>query len=81
MTKPPIFNNYNEDGFRVTINGHRSSRIADETIVYNLRFKWQVELAEVSDAELVNIYDEFAMTEGFGNNDEGFLPFLKEYLS
>lgn len=76
MVKPPIFNDYDEQGYRTSITGCRSSRIADDNLVYNLRFRWPVELDGFSDAELVNHYDEFALSDWFGNNDERFLEWL-----
>lgn len=72
-----IFNSYDENGYRVTITGCRSSKIEDESIVDNLRFRWAAELKDLSDANLVNIYDEFAASDMFGNNDEMFLEFLE----
>lgn len=74
-----IFNDYDKDGYRTNIVGCRSSRTEDEAIVYNLRHRWNTELANISDVALVNAYDEFAMSEFFGNNDEEFLRFLSEY--
>ena len=77
--KPPIFNDYDEKGFRTNICGCRSSRTEDDAIAYNLRFRWKKELEEVSDQKLVNAYDEFAMSDMFGDNDERFLEWLAEY--
>lgn len=71
-----IFNSYDEKGYRLTITNCRSSKIQDEAIVYNLRFRWPNELSEISDAELVNIYDCFAASDDFGNNDEKFLEYM-----
>lgn len=72
------FNSYDKNGFRTTVNGSRSSRAADEAIISNLRFRWADELKHMSDVELVNAYDEFALSEIFGNNDERFLEFLSD---
>lgn len=77
--RAPIFNSYDENGYRETINGSRSSRTEDEAIVCNLRFRWPQELASFSDVALVNAYDDFAFSEEFGDNDERFLAWLKEY--
>jgi hypothetical protein len=76
MTSP--FNSYDENGYRETITGCKSSKIEDEAIIYNLRFRWEKELAEYSDAQIVNLYDEFALSEMWGDNDERFLEFIKE---
>ncbi len=75
-----IFNDYDDQGYRTNIMGCRSSKIADNNLVYNLRHRWPNELKDVSDVALVNVYDEFAMTDAFGNNDENFLAYLKESL-
>lgn len=81
MARTPIFNDYNTSGFRVTVTGNRSHRTEDEAIVYNLRFKWAKELEGVSDQVLVNAYDEFAMSEDFGDNDSKFLAYLADYIA
>lgn len=75
-SKPPIFNNYDDNGVRTSITGCRSTRIEDEAIVSNLRFRWAKELENYTDAQLVNEYDEFALSELFGDNDERFLQWL-----
>lgn len=76
MTSP--FNDYDENGYRTTINGGRSSRTEDEAIIYNLRYRWPRELANISDARLVNEYDQFALSELWGDNDERFLAWLEQ---
>lgn len=78
MTKPDIFNDYDEHGYRRNAAGSRSSRTEDNAIVYNLRFRWPTELGEVSDQMLLNAYDTFAMSDWFGGNDERFLEWLSE---
>lgn len=78
-----IFNDYNEDGYRLNMVGCRSHKTEDNGIRDNIRHKikyggWDV-LTDWSDQKLVNAYDEFAMTDMFGNNDERFLEFCKDY--
>ena len=70
------FNDYDADGFRINRRGSRTSRIADEAIIRNLRYRWPKELSEISDAELVNEYDDFALSDQWGNNDENFLAWI-----
>jgi hypothetical protein len=74
-----IFNDYDESGYRITITGSKTSRIADNNLRDNLRFRWANEFADWSDQKLVNAYDEFAMSEMFGDNDERFLEFCKDF--
>lgn len=76
MSPPPIFNNYDENGVRTNIKGNRSTKMEDEAIRDNLRFRWPKILSYLSDAQLVNEYDAFALSELFGNNDENFLEWL-----
>jgi hypothetical protein len=78
MTQKRIFNDYSEAGYRVNIVGCRSSFIEDNNIVYNLRQRWPNELEGLSDVVLVNEYDQFAMSEMFGDNDARFLEWLEE---
>ena len=80
MARTPIFNDYDENGRRVSATGNRSTKIEDEAIVYNLRTRWRKELEDVTDSQLVNAYDHFALDESFGDNDEHFLEFLRDYL-
>lgn len=74
-----IFNDYNENGYRLTINNTRSSRTEDNAILYNVRFAFGDKVAHMSDQALVNAYDEFSMGDIFGDNDERFLEFLKDW--
>lgn len=46
-------------------------------IVYNLRFAFKDRVAHLLDHELVAIYDDFALSDMHGNNDERFLEFLE----
>lgn len=57
-----------------------ATRMANEALVKNLRFRWKDELSTFSDDKLVNMYDEFAMSEYVGDNDERFLEFVKEWF-
>lgn len=79
MARTPIFNDYDEHGRRVSATGNRSTKIEDEAIVYNLRTRWRKELEDLTDSQLVNAYDHFALDESFGDNDEHFLEFLRDY--
>ncbi len=79
LTKPPIFNSYDEHGYRQTIVGCRSSRMQDDNLLYNLRTTWKEDLAGYSDSHVINMYDEFAMSDMFGNNDERWLEWVKDY--
>ena len=77
MTKHTGFN-YDEDDLRRTITGNISTRVADENIVYNLRFRFKETIVEtLNDRELLNEYDSFAVSDWFGNNDERFLEWIK----
>ena len=79
MSGPPAFNDYDENGFRINKHGNRTSRTQDDSIIYNMRFKHRNELAKYSDAEVVNLYDDFFWSEFHGDNDERFLEFLKDW--
>ena len=72
------FNNYDERGYRVTSTGCRSHRVEDEALLYNLRFKYP-EYCHLGDAVLINLYDEFALSDQFGNNDENFPQWVKDH--
>lgn len=76
MSRPPIFNDYDANGYRTNCVGCRSSRTEDEAICYNLRHTWGARVAHLSDTELVNEYDRFAMSDMFGNNDERWMEWL-----
>lgn len=81
MVRTPIFNDYNENGYRVNAAGSRSHMTEDNAIVDNLRRRWTKELEEISDQTLLNAYDTFALSDYFGNNDAQFLEWLSEYES
>jgi len=74
-----MFNDYDENGYRTNKNGNRSSRIEDAAIVSNLRFRWPQELAEFNDVALINAYDDFVYSDMWGDNDERFLDWIKDY--
>jgi hypothetical protein len=74
--RPSIFNDYDANGYRTNAAGCRSSRIEDEAIVYNLRSRWPKELEAMSDQALLNTYDQFALSEDFGDNDAKFLEWV-----
>ena len=73
-----IFNSYDENGVRITVTGCTSTKTADDNLLYNLRFRWKDAVAHISDAALINAYDEFSLTDMFGDNDARFLDFIKE---
>jgi hypothetical protein len=41
-------------------------------IVPNLRFRWPNELKEASDDDIASVYEDFAMSDDHGNNDQLF---------
>ena len=51
---------------------------ADKQLVYNLRFRW-TQVSVYTDEELVKIYDDFALSDQFGNNDENFPKWIADY--
>lgn len=51
-------------------------KFRNEMLLYNLRFRWKNELAHIADRRLVQLYDDFAVSEFYGNNDEHFLQFV-----
>lgn len=79
MTDAPPFNDYNKDGYRINRHGNRSSIIEDKAIVYNLRFAHGEAVAHLSDAALVNCYDDFFWSDMHGDNDERFPEFVKDW--
>lgn len=55
---------------------------ANARLVENLRFRWRDALASYSDKAIIACYDDFALSEDWGNNDEKFpdwIPLIKEY--
>lgn len=78
MSRPPIFNDYDDNGYRRSVTGCRSSRTEDEAIVYNIRATWGALVADMSDQQIVNEYDEFAMSDMWGNNDERWPEWLAQ---
>ena len=50
----------------------RVSRSAYQNLTYNLRYRWKEELAPYDDCTLYFLYNDFALSEDFGNNDEKF---------
>lgn len=57
----------------------------EATIKYavpNLRFSWKEELAPYTDNQVAACYEDFSLSDDFGNNDELFptwFPDLKKY--
>lgn len=50
----------------------------DLNIVANLRFRWRKVLERFNDAQLLAIYDDFALSEQFGQNDKYFIEFVQQ---
>lgn len=55
-----------------------ATKFANQMLVNNLRFRWSSELKHLTDAQLVALYDDFAISEYYGNNDENFLKYIKD---
>lgn len=55
-----------------------ATKLANAMLVYNLRFRWPKELASIADNKLIELYDDFAISELYGNNDEHFLQYVKD---
>ena len=77
MTAP--FNDYDDNGYRTNRHGNRSSRIEDEAIISNIRFAHSAAVAHLSDAAVVNAYDDFFWSDMFGDNDARFAEFVKDW--
>lgn len=79
---PSIFNDYDENGYRVNKYGNKSSRTEDSAIVRNMRFKFKEELAPYGDATIVNWYDDFfwyGPRDEYERPDEGwFVSWLRD---
>lgn len=56
-----------------------ATKLANENLVRNLRLRWTQELSCYLDGELIRMYDDFAISEDYGNNDEKFLEFIKDW--
>lgn len=53
-----------------------------EHIVPNLRHRWPGELKPYTDNQVAGLYEDFSMSDEFGDNDEKFplwFEMLKEY--
>ncbi len=53
-----------------------SLSMTDKAIVTNLRFRWKAELAGFGDAHLASEYNDFALSDMYGDNDARFLEYL-----
>jgi hypothetical protein len=51
-------------------------RFGDQNIINNLRYRWPAECASLSDEELIELYNQFSMSDDHGNNDEKFPDWL-----
>lgn len=56
-----------------------ATKLANDALVRNLRSRWSKELEKYTDIELIQVYDDFATSEDWGNNDEKFLEFIKDW--
>lgn len=72
-----IFNDYDADGWRINAANCRTSRTQDNAIVYNLRFTYKDGLKDISDQQILNSYDLFAVSEDFGDDDIWFKHWLE----
>jgi len=52
------------------------TRIEREAVLHNLRQRWPEQLKHLSDDELVALYDDFSMSEDYGDNDAKFLGWI-----
>lgn len=78
-----MFNDYDEQGYRINKHGNRSSRVEDKAIAGNMRFKFPTELANVSDVTIINAFDDMYWDENYkdeyGATDENrFVEYLRE---
>lgn len=67
---------YDQDGKRRTITGSTSTKVADDSILANLRRRWPSELDGITDSQLLDEYDQFAASDWFGDNDARFLEWI-----
>jgi hypothetical protein len=64
-----------------------ATKMADEALIRNLRQRWPEELQSFSDKALIKCYNDFALSDEWGNNDEKFpewfcmLPHYEEVTS
>lgn len=54
-------------------------KMRDDALIYNLRYRWKTELEDYSDRELVDLYNDFAIGDWYGDNDARFLEFVSEF--
>lgn len=47
-------------------------------VLHNLRYRWVKELERYSDEQVASAYEEFSMSEDYGNNDEKFLEWIEK---
>lgn len=50
----------------------------NKQLVSNLRGRWPKECKRYTNAELVSMYDSFAISEDYGDNDAKFPEWLKD---
>lgn len=71
----PYDNQYDENGRRTLPSGGYVTRMRDEAILYNLKFKWKDKtLSEFSDKDLIDAYYDFLNEEN--SDEERFLDYL-----
>ena len=51
---------------------HAATKTAFQAIVSNLRHRWNKELDPYADVTIYALYDDFSLSDEFGNNDEKF---------
>ncbi len=49
--------------------------VENQNLLYNLRFRWP-QLSNYPDEHLVKVYNDFATSDAWGDNDENFLEYL-----
>lgn len=54
-------------------------RFRDEQLLRNLRYTFPG-LGNITDSKLIEIYNDFAISEYYGNNDERFLEFIQDCI-
>jgi hypothetical protein len=55
------------------------ARFRNEQLLRNLRYSWPC-YGNISDDKLIEIYDEFAISEYYGNNDERLPEFIADWI-
>lgn len=62
-----------------------NNSVGDKNIIINLRFRWPELVKDISDLDLIQLYDDFAICVDendepwHGNNDERWPEFLEKF--